>query len=154
MGRSATRHGAPRETRKMRVCRREGAPEHQHALGFARPHKHATSSDNLRALTAPVRTNVNPSPEEANEDMSGASDMDPSPTPLSPAVGRSMSNDSDGSYASVPSIPGPSGVPCRSSPAVVVHVDDTYIAARALSSTTANATDTPQASYLLVDDYI
>ncbi|KAF8713272.1 MYND finger, partial [Rhizoctonia solani] len=126
---SATGSGAPRESREVRVRRREEALERQRALDLARALEHATSSDNLRAraiaqpqpriatTTAPppalppVRTNTNPNPssEEADEEMSGASDMGPSPTPPPPAIGRSMSNDSDGSYVGVPSLPAPSG---------------------------------------------
>ncbi|CCO36505.1 MYND-type zinc finger protein samB AltName: Full=Suppressor of anucleate metulae protein B [Rhizoctonia solani AG-1 IB] len=129
IGPSATGSGAPRESREVRVRRREEALERQRALDLARALEHATSSDNLRARAiaqpqpriattvapppplAPVRnnTNTNPSSEEADEEMSGASDMGPSPTPPPPVVGRSMSNDSDGSYAGVPSLPGPSG---------------------------------------------
>ncbi|CAE6474009.1 unnamed protein product [Rhizoctonia solani] len=123
IGPSATGSGAPRESREVRVRRREEAIERQRALDLARALEHATSSDNLRAraiaqpqprmaTTAipPPALNANPSSEEVDEEMSGASDMGPSPTPP-PPVGRSMSNDSDGSYASVPSIPGPSAPP-------------------------------------------
>ncbi|CAE6454378.1 unnamed protein product [Rhizoctonia solani] len=128
-GPSATGSGAPRESREVRVRRREEALERQRALDLARALEHANSSDNLHARAiahpqprssaatapppalAPVRNNTNPNPssEEADEEMSGASDMGPSPTPPPPAVGRSMSNDSDGSYVGVPSLPGPSG---------------------------------------------
>ncbi|KAF8702144.1 hypothetical protein RHS03_06422, partial [Rhizoctonia solani] len=126
---SATGSGAPRESRAVRVRRREEALERQRALDLPRALKHATSSENLRAraiaqpqpriatTTAPppslppVRTNTNPKPssEKADKEMSGASNMGPSPTPPPPAIGRSMSNDSDGSYVGVPSLPAPSG---------------------------------------------
>ncbi|KAH7325409.1 hypothetical protein B0J17DRAFT_232845 [Rhizoctonia solani] len=126
IGPSATGSGAPRESREVRVRRREEALERQRALDLARALEHANSTDTLRARAiaqpqprvattaipppalAPPRTN-NPSLEEVDEEMSGASDMGPSPTPPPPAVGRSLSNDSDASFASVPSIPGPSG---------------------------------------------
>ncbi|KAF8697662.1 MYND finger, partial [Rhizoctonia solani] len=129
IGPSATGSGAPRECREVRVRRREEALERQRALDLPRALKHATSSDNLRAraiaqpqpriatTTAPppalppVRTNTYPKPssEKADEEMSGASNMGPSPTPPPPAIGRSMSNDSDGGYVGVPSLPAPSG---------------------------------------------
>ncbi|GAB1526414.1 hypothetical protein RhiTH_009581 [Rhizoctonia solani] len=129
IGPSATGSGAPRECREVRVRRQEEALERQRALDLPRALKHATSSDNLRAraiaqpqpriatTTAPppalppVRINTNPKPssEKADEEMSGASNMGPSPTPPPPAIGRSMSNDSDGSYVGVPSLPAPSG---------------------------------------------
>ncbi|CAE6374923.1 unnamed protein product, partial [Rhizoctonia solani] len=99
IGPSATGSGAPRESREVRVRRREEAIERQRALDLARALEHATSSDNLRARAiaqpqpriataaipppalAPVRLNTNPSSESADEEMSGASDMGPSPTP-------------------------------------------------------------------------
>ncbi|QRW24350.1 MYND Zn-finger protein [Rhizoctonia solani] len=129
IGPSATGSGAPRESREVHVRRREEALERQRALDLPRALKHATSSDNLRARAIaqpqpriatttdpppalpPVRTNTYPKPssEEADEDMSGASNMGPSPTPPPPAIGRSMSNDSDGGYVGVPSLPAPSG---------------------------------------------
>ncbi|KAF8693847.1 MYND finger, partial [Rhizoctonia solani] len=130
-GPSATGSGAPRESREVCVRRREEALEHRRTLDLPRALEHATSSDNLRAraiaqpqpqpriatTTAsppalpPVRTNTYPKPssEEADEEMSGASNMGPSPTPPPPAIGRSMSNDSDGGYVGVPSLPAPSG---------------------------------------------
>ncbi|GAB1528194.1 hypothetical protein RhiTH_011386 [Rhizoctonia solani] len=129
LGPSATGSGAPRESHEVRVSRREEALKRQRALNLPRALKHATSSDNLRAraiaqpqpriatTTAPplafppVRSNTYPKPssEEADKEMSGASNMGPSPTPPPPAIGRSMSNDSDGGYVGVPSLPAPSG---------------------------------------------
>ncbi|KAF8754925.1 MYND finger [Rhizoctonia solani] len=107
---SATGSGAPRESREVRVRRREEALERQRALDLARALEHATSSDNLRA-----RAIAQPQPRIATTTAPppalplGASDMGPSPTPPPPAIGRSMSNDSDGSYVGVPSLPAPSG---------------------------------------------
>jgi hypothetical protein len=129
-GPSATGSGAPRESREVRVRRREEALERQRAADLARALEHATSSDNLRARSvaqpqprvamalahvAPVPTaapaRTNPSSDEGDEEMS-ASDMGPSPTPPPASapmrvgsVGRSMSNDSDASFASAGSIP-------------------------------------------------
>ncbi|KAF8751901.1 MYND finger [Rhizoctonia solani] len=107
---SATGSGAPRESREVRVRRREEALERQRALDLPRALKHATSSDNLRA-----RVIAQPQPRIATTTAPppalplGASNMGPSPTPPPPAIGRSMSNDSDGSYVGVPSLPAPSG---------------------------------------------
>ncbi|QRW21889.1 MYND Zn-finger protein [Rhizoctonia solani] len=121
IGPSATGFGAPRESRAVRVRRREEALERQRALDLPRALEHATSSNNLRAraiaqpqpriatTTAPPPALPPPSSEEADEDMSGASSMGPSPSPPPPAIGRSMSNDSDGGYVGVPSLPAPSG---------------------------------------------
>ncbi|KAF8752611.1 MYND finger [Rhizoctonia solani] len=96
---SATGSGAPRECREVRVRRREEALERQRALDLPAP------SSTQPHLTTCGR----PSSEEADEEMSGASNMGPSPTPPPPAIGRSMSNDSDGGYVGVPSLPAPSG---------------------------------------------
>ncbi|KAB5589716.1 MYND finger protein [Ceratobasidium theobromae] len=133
IGPSATGSGAPRESREVRVRRREEALERQRAHDLARALEHATSSENLRPrsvaqpqpraasvtiaplpIAPPVR--AGPSSDEGDEEMS-ASDMGPSPTPPPASapmrvgsVGRSLSNDSDGSYSvpSAASIPGPS----------------------------------------------
>ncbi|KAG8730461.1 hypothetical protein FRC11_006649 [Ceratobasidium sp. 423] len=106
IGPSATGSGAPRESREVRVRRREEALERQRALGLARTLEHTTPSDNPRARAiaqpqpriattpvpalalTPVRTSVNPNPssEEADEEMSGASDMGLSPTPPLPRL--------------------------------------------------------------------
>ncbi|QRW19828.1 MYND Zn-finger protein [Rhizoctonia solani] len=119
IGPSATGSGAPRESREVRVRRQEEALERQRALELPRALEHATSSDNLRAraIAQPqprIATTTAPPPalplsEEADKEMSGASNMGPSPTPPPPAIGRSMSNDSDGGYVGVPSLPAPSG---------------------------------------------
>ncbi|KAF8756221.1 MYND finger [Rhizoctonia solani] len=107
---SATGSGAPRECREVRVRRREEALERQRALDLPRALEHATSSDNLRA-----RAIAQPQPRIATTTAPppalplGASNMGPSPTPPPPAIGRSMSNDSDGGYVGVPSLPAPSG---------------------------------------------
>ncbi|GAB1520556.1 hypothetical protein RhiTH_003635 [Rhizoctonia solani] len=108
IGPLATGSGAPRESREVRVRRQEEALERQRALELPRALEHATSSDNLRAraIAQPqprIATTTAPPPalplsEEADEEMSGASNMGPSPTPPPPAIGRSMSNDSDGGY--------------------------------------------------------
>ncbi|KAG9091121.1 hypothetical protein FRC06_000701 [Ceratobasidium sp. 370] len=108
IGPSATGSGAPRESREVRVRRREEALERQRALDLARALESAAARGNSGR--------TNPSSDEGDEEMS-ASDLGPSPTPPPVrvgAVGRSMSNDSDGSFAGVPSAvavgaPGPSG---------------------------------------------
>ncbi|KAF8751152.1 MYND finger [Rhizoctonia solani] len=110
---SATGFGAPRESRAVRVRRREEALERQRALDLPRALEHATSSNNLRAraIAQPqprIATTTAP-PPALPPDMSGASSMGPSPSPPPPAIGRSMSNDSDGGYVGVPSLPAPSG---------------------------------------------
>ncbi|KAG8725170.1 hypothetical protein FRC09_006793 [Ceratobasidium sp. 395] len=103
IGPSATGSGAPRESREVRVRRREEALERQRALDLAR----ALESAAVRGNGNSGRTN--PSSDEGDEEMGSASDLGPSPTPPPVrvgAAGRSMSNDSDTSFASVPAAPG------------------------------------------------
>ncbi|QRV90417.1 MYND Zn-finger protein [Ceratobasidium sp. AG-Ba] len=94
-GPSATGSGAPRESREVRVRRREEALERQRAADLAR----ALEAAGPRNPT-PTSRATNPSSDEGDEEMS-ASDLGPSPTPP-PVINRSMSNDSDTSFASGP----------------------------------------------------
>lgn len=109
--------------------RREEALERQRAIDLARALESAAADGGRSRPSAPPAPRLainaqpnnirqaNPSSDEGDEEMS-ASDLGPSPTPPPVrvgATGRSMSNDSDGSYAGVPSAaavvsaPGPSG---------------------------------------------
>ncbi|QRV75660.1 MYND Zn-finger protein [Ceratobasidium sp. AG-Ba] len=94
-GPSATGSGAPRESREVRVRRREEALERQRAADLAR----ALEAAGPRNPT-PTSRATNPSSDEGDEEMS-ASDLGPSPTPP-PVINRSMSNDSDTSFTSGP----------------------------------------------------
>ncbi|KAF8596817.1 hypothetical protein BDV93DRAFT_479918 [Ceratobasidium sp. AG-I] len=127
IGPSATGSGAPRESREVRVRRREEALERQRAMDLARALETAAADGTRRPAAPTPRLSIaahpsalqagsrqaNPSSDEGDEEMS-ASDLGPSPTPPPVrvgAAGRSMSNDSDGSYVGVPSAAAVIGAP-------------------------------------------
>ncbi|CAE7106920.1 unnamed protein product [Rhizoctonia solani] len=98
---SATGSGASRESRQP--DRKPPDPEPSH--------NPSTVSPLLSLPHWPLPLHAATIPARKRSMKSGASDMGPSPTSPPPAVGRSMSKDSNGSFVNLPSIPGPSGPP-------------------------------------------